>query len=91
MTSNIGADMIKRQTRLGFYAATRRRLRKKQTAYDEMRKKLLDSLKRVFRPEFINRLDGVIVFRALTRENIRQIVTLELDKVAERLKEHNIN
>ena len=56
---------------------------KKQEAYDEMRKKLLDSLKRVFRPEFINRLDGVIVFRALTRENIRQIVNLEIEKVAD--------
>ncbi len=46
-----------------------------------MRKKLLDSLKRVFRPEFINRLDSVIVFRALSREDIHRIVTLEIDKV----------
>jgi ATP-dependent Clp protease ATP-binding subunit ClpC len=55
-----------------------------------MRKKLLESLKRVFRPEFINRLDSVIVFRALTREHIRRIVSLELDKVSERLKESEI-
>jgi ATP-dependent Clp protease ATP-binding subunit ClpC len=55
-----------------------------------MRKKLLDSLKRVFRPEFINRLDSVIVFRALSREDIHQIVNLELDKVAERLQEAEI-
>ena len=55
-----------------------------------MRKKLLDSLKRVFRPEFINRLDGVIVFRALTKEDIRGIVNLELNKVAARLEEHRI-
>jgi ATP-dependent Clp protease ATP-binding subunit ClpC len=55
-----------------------------------MRKKLLDSLKRVFRPEFNNRLDGVIVFRALTKEDIRGIVNLELNKVAERLQEHHI-
>jgi ATP-dependent Clp protease ATP-binding subunit ClpC len=47
-----------------------------------MRKKLLESLKRVFRPEFINRLDGVIVFRALNQEDIRQIVKLELNKVS---------
>jgi len=53
-------------------------------------KKLLESLKRVFRPEFINRLDSVIVFRALTREHIRTIVSLELDKVSERLKESEI-
>ena len=64
---------------------------KSRTAYEEMRKKLLDSLKRVFRPEFINRLDSVIVFRALSKENIRRIVTLELDKVAERLADNQID
>jgi ATP-dependent Clp protease ATP-binding subunit ClpC len=55
-----------------------------------MRKKLLDSLKRVFRPEFINRLDSVIVFRSLSKNDIQQIVQLELDKVAHRLEEHAI-
>jgi ATP-dependent Clp protease ATP-binding subunit ClpC len=89
MTSNIGADMIKRQTGLGFQLLKDESLAE-QTAYDEMRKKLLDSLKRVFRPEFINRLDGVIVFRSLTKENLRQIVNLELNKVADRLQDHNL-
>jgi ATP-dependent Clp protease ATP-binding subunit ClpC len=89
MTSNIGADMIKRQTSLGF-SLGKDEAREEQQAYDEMRKKLLDSLKRVFRPEFINRLDGVIVFRSLNKEHIRRIVTLELDKVADRLKENEI-
>lgn len=89
MTSNIGADMIKRQSSLGF-ALTLDETQKEQEAYEEMRKKLLDSLKRVFRPEFINRLDNVIVFRALARQHIRQIVSLELDKVAERLVDHEI-
>ena len=56
-----------------------------------MRKKLMDSLKRVFRPEFINRLDSVIVFRALNKEDIQEIVKLELDKVSERLVEHDIS
>jgi ATP-dependent Clp protease ATP-binding subunit ClpC len=59
-------------------------------AYQEMRKKLLDSLKRVFRPEFINRVDAVIVFRALSMESIKEIVQLELDKVSLRLEEHDI-
>ncbi|MCI0518697.1 MAG: ATP-dependent Clp protease ATP-binding subunit [Chloroflexi bacterium] len=89
MTSNVGADMIKRQTSLGFTLkkdeATEERL-----AYDEMRKKLMDSLKRVFRPEFINRLDSVIVFRSLNREDIKRIVQLELNKVSSRLEEHAI-
>ena len=89
MTSNIGADMIKRQSSLGFNFI-RDEAQEEQEAYDEMRKKLLDSLKRVFRPEFINRLDGVVVFRALTRSDIRQIVRLELDKVAQRLEEYEI-
>ena len=89
MTSNVGADMIKRQTSLGFSIQKDEAVEEKET-YDEMRKKLLDSLKKVFRPEFINRLDGVIVFRALNKENIQSIVTLELDKVAERLSEHSI-
>jgi ATP-dependent Clp protease ATP-binding subunit ClpC len=89
MTSNIGADMIKRQTGLGFQLL-KDESAVEQTAYDEMRKKLLDSLKRVFRPEFINRLDGVIVFRSLTKENLRQIVNLELNKVADRLQDHNL-
>ncbi len=89
MTSNIGADMIKRQSSLGF-AVTKNDAETESDAYDDMRKKLLDSLKRVFRPEFINRLDGVVVFRALTRENIRTIVNIELNKVSDRLKDHNI-
>jgi ATP-dependent Clp protease ATP-binding subunit ClpC len=55
-----------------------------------MRKKLTDSLKKIFRPEFINRVDSVIVFRALNREDIRQIVSLELGKVTERLAEHEL-
>ncbi len=90
MTSNVGADMIKRQTSIGF-ALKKDEETEERLAYDEMRKKLLDSLKRVFRPEFINRLDSVIVFRSLNKEDIQQIVQLELDKVAKRLEEHEIN
>ncbi len=89
MTSNIGADMIKRQTSLGF-SLQRDAAEEEKSSYDEMRKKLLDSLRRVFRPEFINRVDSVVVFRSLSREDIRQIVSLELDKVAQRLQDHAI-
>jgi ATP-dependent Clp protease ATP-binding subunit ClpC len=89
MTSNVGADMIKRQSGIGF-ALQRDEETEERQAYDEMRKKLMESLKRVFRPEFINRLDSVMVFHALTRENIRDIVHLELKKVAERLEENEI-
>jgi ATP-dependent Clp protease ATP-binding subunit ClpC len=90
MTSNVGADMIKRQSSLGF-ALKRDESGEEQIAYEEMRKKLMDSLKRVFRPEFINRLDSVITFRALNREDIKKIVELELEKVAIRLQEYSIS
>ena len=90
MTSNIGADMIKRQATLGF-ALKHDDVLEERLAYDEMRKKLMDSLRRVFRPEFVNRLDSVIVFRSLSKDDIKQIVDLELRKVAERMQEHSIH
>ncbi len=89
MTSNVGAEMIKRQTSLGFELKRDEDL-EERIQYQEMRKKLMDSLKRVFRPEFINRVDAVIVFRALNKEDIKQIVQLELNKVGQRLEEHDI-
>ena len=89
MTSNIGADMIKRQTGLGF-TLKHDEVTEERLLYEDMRKKLLDSLRRVFRPEFINRLDSVIVFRSLTKDDLHQIVGLELLKVAKRLEEHTI-
>jgi len=89
MTSNVGAEMIKRQGSIGFSLKKDEKVEEK-LAYEEMRKKLTDSLKKVFRPEFINRVDSVIVFRALNKEDIEQIVSLELNKVAHRLEEHNL-
>ncbi|MCJ7518944.1 MAG: ATP-dependent Clp protease ATP-binding subunit [Anaerolineaceae bacterium] len=89
MTSNIGADMIKREGGFGF-KLQRDEGADEAFAYDEMRKKLLDALKKSFRPEFINRLDSVIVFHALSAEHIRSIATLELNKVSERLKDREI-
>jgi len=89
MTSNIGADEIKRQTSLGFQLKRDAKV-EEQVSYDEMRKKLTETLKRAFRPEFINRVDSVIVFRSLNKDDIRRIVSLELDKVTERLAEHAV-
>ncbi len=88
MTSNIGADLIKRQS-IGFKLQTDESSDEKE-AYEDMRKKLTESLKRVFRPEFINRLDSVVVFHNLNKDDIHQIVTLEINKVGERLVENNI-
>ena len=89
MTSNVGADMIKRQTGLGF-SLKRDETKAEQESYAEMQKKLTEELKRTFRPEFLNRVDGVIVFRALNKAEILQIVDLELDKVRQRVAERHI-
>jgi ATP-dependent Clp protease ATP-binding subunit ClpC len=89
MTTNVGADMIRRQSNFGF-SLTVDEAQEEAHSYDEMRKKLMEALKRSFRPEFINRLDGVIVFRALSRQDIREIVQLELNKVNLRLEENQI-
>jgi ATP-dependent Clp protease ATP-binding subunit ClpC len=89
MTSNIGADVIRKQSSLGFQLK-RDEVEEERLSYEEMRKKLTETLKRSFRPEFINRLDSVVVFRSLNNEDIQKIAALELDKVAERLKEHDL-
>ena len=88
MTSNVGAEMIKHQTSMGFARPTDGS--DAYSDYDEMRDKLLDRLKRTFRPEFLNRVDKVVVFHALTKEDIAEIVDLELDKVRERLTESGL-
>jgi len=89
MTTNVGAEVIKQQTNFGFALAQDEEL-EERLAYDDMQKKLMDALKRQFRPEFINRMDTVIVFRALNRADIRKIVELELGKVQEMLIEQDL-
>jgi ATP-dependent Clp protease ATP-binding subunit ClpC len=89
MTSNVGADVIGRSTALGF-ARQRDAAQSETEAYDEMREKVLGELKRIFRPEFMNRIDGVIVFHALNQEHIQDIVGLEIEKVRHRLAEHEL-
>ena len=89
MTSNIGADVIRRSSSLGF--ATRHdEAKSEEEAYQKMKDKLLAELKRTFRPEFLNRVDGVIVFRSLTKEQIKEIVGLELNKIRGRLTDYGI-
>ena len=89
MTSNVGADMIKKQGSLGFQLKQNKEV-EERLSYEEMRKNLTETLKREFRPEFINRLDGVVVFRSLNEEDIQEIVSLELAKVSARLVEHGL-
>ncbi len=89
MTSNVGADTIKRGPSLGF-DLPRDEAKGEKLIYDEMKKSVMDQVRRMFRPEFLNRIDASIIFRSLTREEIKQIVDLELRKVSERLIEHAI-
>jgi ATP-dependent Clp protease ATP-binding subunit ClpC len=89
MTSNIGADLIQKNASIGFNLANDEEATRKRD-YEDMRRKLLKSLKGTFRPEFINRVDSVVVFHALSKENIRDIVALELNKVRERLVEKHL-
>ncbi|MDD5126876.1 MAG: ATP-dependent Clp protease ATP-binding subunit [Dehalococcoidales bacterium] len=89
MTSNIGAELIRKGTVLGF-AQHSDELKTREKSYDKMKENLLGELKKSFRPEFLNRIDSVVVFRSLTKEQIRQIVDLMLGTVNKQLAEKNI-
>jgi ATP-dependent Clp protease ATP-binding subunit ClpC len=84
LTSNVGAELIKKQTSLGFGAP------KHDEGYDTMQGKILEETKRVFKPEFLNRLDDIIVFHTLSKEMLSRIIDLEVSKVAARIKEKQI-
>ncbi len=89
MTSNVGAEEIRRQSKIGFDLAPQTEA-DEQRDYEEMSRKLKVRLRRLFRPEFINRLDAIIVFRVLDKVALRDIVELEIDKVRERLHENEL-
>ena len=88
MTSNIGAEFIRKESTIGFKPTDEKKAA--QISYERMKEKLLEELKKNFRPEFLNRLDGTVVFHPLTREHILQIVDLMLSQVREQLKEKDI-
>lgn len=85
LTSNVGAELIKKQTTMGFGAP------KLQDNYEFMREKILDEAKKVFKPEFLNRLDDLIVFHSLARPDLIRIVDLEIAKVIDRIKAKEIH
>jgi len=84
MTSNVGATLLKKESALGFKPAG------DDVVFDEIKHKLLDETKRVFRPEFLNRVDDMVVFHPLRRKELEQIIHLELNDVIKRLEEHKI-
>ncbi|MCJ7490726.1 MAG: ATP-dependent Clp protease ATP-binding subunit [Dehalococcoidia bacterium] len=80
MTSNVGSDLIRRETTIGFSTKTEEAKTQEQR-YQKMREKVLNELKNTFRPEFLNRVDSTVVFHALSRDHIRSIVDLMLREV----------
>ena len=90
MTSNLGSDLIKKDTNLGF-SIKRDEAATFQDAYVRMKEKVTAEVKRFFRPEFLNRIDATVVFHALARDHIIQIVDLMLDQVHVQLREHGVN
>ncbi|MDQ7026812.1 MAG: ATP-dependent Clp protease ATP-binding subunit [Anaerolineae bacterium] len=89
MTSNVGADMIRRGSRLGFNLNLEAN-KKNEEDYQDMSKNVMDQVRKMFRPEFLNRVDATIIFRSLSQDEIKSIVDLELAKLKERLIEHAI-
>ena len=85
MTSNVGAELVRKTGSLGFKA------QKEEVTYQDMKDKLLEEVKRTFKPEFLNRIDDIIVFRQLVREDLGKIVDIEIGFVAARLKDHNMS
>jgi ATP-dependent Clp protease ATP-binding subunit ClpC len=85
MTSNVGAEMIRRNSTLGFTAQN-----DAGQDYANMKEKVMGELKKSFRPEFLNRIDEIIVFHALEREHIAQIVTILSDELSKRLREQDV-
>lgn len=84
MTSNVGADMIKKNGTLGFTV-------NQDDGYDDMKTKVMDELRKSFRPEFLNRIDEVIVFHSLKQAHIQEIVSLMSEEVRRRLAEQDIH
>ena len=84
LTSNVGAELIKKNSTMGFSPIS------DESSYERMREKILEEAKRQFKPEFLNRLDDIIVFRSLTKPDLVQILDLEVAKVIQRLKGKNL-
>ncbi len=89
MTSNVGSEAIRREATLGFAAAAH--AEGSEANYREMKARLMRELKRLFRPEFLNRVDETVVFHELTRDDIHAIVNIQVTQLNERLAEHGVS
>ena len=91
MTSNIGSDLIRRGSQMGFSTKGADEEQTSKEAYDRMRDKVMDEVKKFFRPEFLNRIDATVVFHSLGKEHIIQIVDLMLRDVGKQLLEKGVS
>jgi ATP-dependent Clp protease ATP-binding subunit ClpC len=89
MTSNLGSDLIKRETTMGFSIKSGD-AQTEESSYQRMKDKVMEEVKRFFRPEFLNRIDATVVFHQLTRPEILQIVDLMMDQVRKELQEKQV-
>jgi ATP-dependent Clp protease ATP-binding subunit ClpC len=89
MTSNAGVELIKRETSIGF-ATPKDKAKAKKQSYEAMKEKVMTEVKKTFRPEFLNRLDEIIVFHELTEEQLRNIVELMVKDLQKRLAERKL-
>ncbi len=85
MTSNVGAEFVKKQDTMGFKSD-----KDDEFDYNALKTRLIDEAKRAFRPEFLNRLDDMIVFHKLTKNDLKKVIELEIKEVRERLKERKM-
>jgi len=90
MTSNAGVDLIKKEGRIGFATSTREQQAESRKNYELMKEKVMAEVRKLFRPEFLNRIDEIIVFHELTEEQLGQVVDLMVKELAERLAERKI-
>jgi len=90
MTSNIGAEKLQKEANLGFHATDRNALNDLDALHDANKGKVLDDLKKTMRPEFLNRIDKIIVFRSLTKKDIYRIIDLQIGELSKRLQKHGI-
>jgi len=88
MTSNVGASTIKKQQTLGFSVNASN---EEKDEYEKMKENVLEELKRTFRPEFLNRIDEIIVFHSLNKNHVKEIVALMINNLSKRLDEMNIH
>lgn len=91
MTSNIGADKLQKEASFGFQARSADKLKDLDALHEANRSRVMDELKKMLRPELLNRIDKVIVFRALTQKDIYRIIDLQVDELKMRLQRRGIS